>query len=196
MTTVPLFATPQPFTEVVSTSAGRGERNWYAVYTCVRHEKKVSSQLQQRGIEIFLPTYRARHQWQDRRVTVDLPLFPGYVFVRISADERLSVLTAAGVVRIVGVGGVPVPLPETDIEAIKQYITLTLPAEPYNAAVRGRRAYVTRGPLQGCRGTVLRRKGTMRLVLTLALVNSSIVVEVAAEDIELLPLRSDPRRLR
>src|SRR5437870_2014519 len=96
-----------------------GEPRWYAVYTCARHEKRVAAQLEQKTVESYLPLYNTVHRWKDRRAQVQLPLFPGYVFVRIALRERLKVLEVSGVVRLVGMQGRPAPLPEDEIVALR-----------------------------------------------------------------------------
>src|SRR5437879_13799432 len=78
------------------------ERHWYAAYTCANHEKCVAHQLEERTVEHFLPLYRSVRRWSDRCVQIDLPLFPGYVFVRLALRDRLRVLQVPGVVRLVG----------------------------------------------------------------------------------------------
>ncbi|HKD92231.1 MAG TPA: transcription termination/antitermination NusG family protein, partial [Terriglobales bacterium] len=65
---------------------------WYAAQTCSRHEKRVSEYLGSRSIESFLPLYTTQRRWADRKARVELPLFPGYLFVRIPLAERLRVL--------------------------------------------------------------------------------------------------------
>src|SRR5690348_8553785 len=84
---------PQPF--LVSP---RGPQ-WYAVYTRARHEKSIVQQLERKQLNAYVPLYSARHRWKDRNVTVQLPLFPGYVFVYLALAERLKVLELPGVVR-------------------------------------------------------------------------------------------------
>src|SRR5581483_11324753 len=104
---------------------------WYAAYTASRHEKRVSEQLGDRGIENFLPLCDAVHRWKNGRHRVQLPLFPGYVFVRIAMCERLRTLQVPGLVRLVGFSGVPFPLPETDINALRNALGAGVTAEPY-----------------------------------------------------------------
>src|SRR5947208_7203198 len=83
------------------------EQSWYAVYTCANHEKRVAGELLLRGVEHFLPLYRSVRKWKDRRVTLGLPLFPGYVFVPLALCDTLRVLHVPTVVHIVGFGGQP-----------------------------------------------------------------------------------------
>ena len=93
--------------------------NWYAVYTCARHEKYVARQLEERSIDVFLPLYRSWRRWKDRRKEIELALFPGYVFVRTVLQNRLTVLQLPGVVRFVSFNNRPVPLPVEEIEALR-----------------------------------------------------------------------------
>ena len=77
--------------------------HWFAVYTSSRHEKRVNQQLEMREIEHYLPLYRTQRKWSDgSRVTLDLPLFPGYIFVCIERAQRVRVLEVPGVLAIVG----------------------------------------------------------------------------------------------
>src|ERR1700693_4802168 len=79
--------------------------NWYAAYTCAQHEKSVAKQLELRSIECFLPLYEKMSRWKDRRTKVQLPLFPGYVFVRLYLEDKLRALQVPGLVRLVGFDG-------------------------------------------------------------------------------------------
>src|SRR5258707_12109730 len=88
---------------------------WYALYTRANHEKRVAAELMQRSVENFLPLYSSVRRWKDRRVTLDLPLFPGYVFVRMALRDRLRVVQIPSVGRLVGFGGSPAGLPGTEM---------------------------------------------------------------------------------
>src|SRR5215831_4249339 len=92
------------------------ETSWYAAYTCANHEKRVVQQLDIRGVESYLPLYDSLRRWKDRRMRLRLPLFPGYVFVRIALKDRLRVLEIPSVSRLVGFNGHPTPLPCSEIE--------------------------------------------------------------------------------
>src|SRR5260370_1581476 len=92
---------------------------WYAAYTSANHEKRVAEQLRERSVDYFLPTYECERRWKDRRVKLQTPLFPGYVFVRVALRDRLRILQTPGIVHLVGFGGHPAPLPQEDIQAIQ-----------------------------------------------------------------------------
>lgn len=166
-------------TSVVSTM-----RRWFAVYTTSRHEKRVAQHLEQRQIEHFLPVYRAQHRWKDgSRVSLDLPLFPGYVFVRIVAHDRVGVLEVPGVVSMIGTGSRPVPLPDFEMEILRSGLDPTR-AEPHPLLTVGQKVRIKVGALSGLEGIVVRRKSGFRVVLTLDLLMQSIAIEVDGDDVE------------
>jgi transcription antitermination factor NusG len=158
---------------------------WFAVYTASRHEKKVAQHLAQRAIEFYLPLYKSRRKWSDgSRVTLDLPLFPGYLFVHIRRSERVRVLDVPGALAVVGgTGREPVPLPDEAIDALRSGLHLRH-AEPHALLAVGQRARICSGALAGMEGVVVRKKNGLRVVLTLEYIQRSVSVEVAAEDLE------------
>lgn len=162
--------------------------HWYALSTCANHEKRVAQQLRMRSIPYFLPVYESVRKWQDRRKRLELTLFPGYIFVRIHLQDRLRVLELASVVRLVSFGGLPYALPDGEIEALQKIPSCRLQAEPYCHPVLGKRARIIRGPLQGMEGTLVRKKGSVRLVLSIDMIRQSASVEVDAMDVEPLKL--------
>ena len=157
--------------------------HWYVAQTCAHHERRVSQQLGQRAIENFLPVYEKVSQWKDRRVRLEVPLFAGYVFIRLDLRERLRVLEVPGVARLVGFGGLPAALPDEQIESIRNTLKLKLRAEPCAYLGIGQRLRIHRGPLRGLEGILVRRKNCLRLVLSVDLIQRSMAVEVDARDI-------------
>jgi transcription antitermination factor NusG len=160
------------------------EVRWYATYTCANHEKKVCQQLEQRDVESFLPLYETVRRWRDRRIRLQLPLFPGYVFVRLAATDRLRVLEVAGVVRIVGFNGQLAALPSDEIDGLKRGLVHGVRAEPYPFLTVGRRVRVKSGPFAGRQGILLRRKGNLRLVLSVDVIMRSLVIDIDASEVE------------
>lgn len=180
------LATMIPQTEPVSlltqSHTESAQPHWYAVFTCANHEKRVAEQLRMRSVEYFLPLYQSVRQWQDRRKRLELPLFPGYVFVRIPVRERLRVLEPAGVVQLVSFGGVPVPVPEEEMAAIRACLTGHV-VQPHRYPQRGQRVRVLNGPLTGFTGIVVRRRNRRRLVISFELLQRSVAVEIDADDL-------------
>jgi len=160
------------------------EPRWYAAYTSANHEKRVDVQLGQRSVEHFLPLYDSVRRWKDRRMKLQLPLFPGYVFVRLALPDRLKVLQVPGVARLVGFNGRPAVLPDREIEALRTSLAAQLRAEPHPYLTVGRRVRIQRGPLGGVEGILIRKKNALRVVLSLDLIMRSASVEVDVGDIE------------
>jgi transcription antitermination factor NusG len=160
------------------------QRSWYAVCTCANHEKRVADQFSVRAVEHFLPLYESVRRWKDRQVQLQLPLFPGYVFVRIALSDRLQVLEVPSVARLVGFSGTPTPLPDVEIETLKAGLAGGVRAIPYPYLNAGRCVRIVAGPLAGLTGIVLRRQGKFRVAISIDLIQRSIVVEASAADVE------------
>ena len=168
-----------------------GEPHWHAAYVVARHEKTVANQLALRSVESFLPLYRSLRYWKNRRAQVEVPLFPSYLFVRFSADERLRVLTVPGVVHIVTSQGVPVAVPDEEIASLRTALRLRR-TEPFPYLATGRRLRIKAGPLQGLEGVVVRQKGQTRIIVSVDFIQRSASVEVRPEDLQCLPETTDP----
>lgn len=160
------------------------QARWYAVYTCANHEKRVAGQFASRSVEHFFPQYESLRRWKDRSVRLQLPLFPGYLFVHLAAPERLRVLQVPGVVRVVGFNGSPAPMPEEDINRIREFLSHGFRAEPHKYLQVGRRVRVKAGPLAGIEGIFLRARNKCRIVLSMELIMRSIVVEIDMAEVE------------
>lgn len=185
---VSLQAALQPVGGNVSLPSGilsaAGDRNWFAVFTVPQNEKSVLKHLSVREIESFLPTYETVRVWKNRqRMKVILPLFPTYLFVHITSKERVRVLQSPGVLQIVGNKRESVPLSGSEVEFLRAGLQ-NHRIEPYRELVVGERVRVKNGAMKGVQGTLVRRSGTMRFVLTLELINQHAAIQVGAEDLE------------
>src|SRR5258708_3631131 len=147
---------------------------WYAVCTFSNHEKRVGDQLRERGVEHFLPLYDSVRRWKDRRVQLQLPLFPGYVFVHLALRDRLRILNIPSVARLVGFGGPPVALPDNEMEALRSSLAPQLRAEPNPFLKGGRRWRGAKGPLAALEGIVGRQKKQRRVVCPVDLYNTPV----------------------
>ena len=175
--------TPERFPGAPLLSDEGGLQHWFALFTCANQERRVAAQLEARGVEHFLPLFRSRRQWKDRRVLLDLPLFPGYLFARFAFAARVRALQARGVVRLVGGNGQPCPLPDRDIEAVRAGLGGGLRLEPHPYLTDGARARILHGPLAGMDGIVVRRKNGSRVVLSFDVIQRSVAVEVNESDL-------------
>jgi transcription antitermination factor NusG len=166
-----------------SAIAESSQSAWYAAYTCSRHEKRIAQQLEERGVEHFLPLYRSVRRWKDRKKELELVLFPGYIFVRIDLMNRLQVLQVPGVVRFVAFNGYPAALSSNDIEGLRNGLSHNLVAEHHPFLNVGRRVRVIYGPLSGAQGILVRRRNESRLVISIEAIMRSVSVEVDEADI-------------
>jgi transcription antitermination factor NusG len=160
------------------------EPHWYVAHTSANHERRVTQQLHERSVENFLPLYDSVRRWKDRRMKLQLPLFPGYVFVRLPLRERLKVLQVPGVARLISFNGQPAALPDKEIEALRTGLAAQLRTEPHPYLTVGRRVRVKSGPLEGVEGILIRKKNACRVVVSLDLIMKSASVEVDASDLE------------
>ena len=161
--------------------------NWYAAYTRANHERRVANQLAERGVENFLPQYESVRKWKDRKVRLQMPLFPGYLFVHIALHNRLKVLQVPGVACLVGYAGRPVAVPEEEFARIRAFLNHGIRTAPHPYLHTGRRVRVHSGPFEGVEGIVVRRKNRSRLVISLELIQRAMAVDV--EETCLEPLR-------
>jgi transcription antitermination factor NusG len=163
---------------------GSVSRQWYAVAVRSRCEKKVSRGLELRGVERYLPLIEEVHVWSDRKKQVQVPLFPGYLFVRIEIVDRLDVLRVDGVVKFVGGAQRPSPVPEEQIRWVRTLEGHPETLERETLLPVGQAVRVIAGPFQGLRGTIKRMKGMTRVVITLETIGQALSVEVSPEYLE------------
>jgi transcription antitermination factor NusG len=166
------------------TSTKLGPR-WYVAYTCARHEKKVADQLELHKIDYYLPLYSVRHQWNRRYVQVQLPLFPGYVFVKIASAEWLHVLNLPSVVHFVGPKGKPSALADSEIEVLRNSLSVRR-AEPHPYLSIGRRVRVRSGPLRGLEGVIVRSQNKSRMIVSIDSIARSVAFELDAIDLSVV----------
>lgn len=156
---------------------------WYALRTRSRHEKRVQAQVDRQGIDVFLPLICRRSRWKDRTAQIEIPLFPGYCFAHFAWNDRLQVLSAPGVVEVLGVGGRGVPIAKAEIEGVRRLVASTLPLDPYPFLEPGMAVEVRRGPLYGLRGFLIRKAPKARLVIAVSLIRQGASVEIDADDV-------------
>jgi len=157
---------------------------WFAIWTKSRHEKLVRDQLQQKQVEVFLPTIMKWSRWKDRKKQIEWPLFPGYCFARFNPSDRLPIIKCEGVVMIVGTEGNPSPIPSIEIDSIRYLIDSELAFDPCPFIKEGMMVEVKAGPLKGVVGRLVRKGSHARLVLSVDLIGQAVSVEVDAADVK------------
>jgi transcription antitermination factor NusG len=174
------LTSPGPIVEMPTTDVV-DPHPWYAIRVRSNFEKTSSVALADRGVEVFLPTFQVRRRWSDRTKQMECPLFPGYLFSRIDMQNRLPVLTAPGIIQIIGAARTPIPVPDAEINALKSVLASRLAFEPWPYGCVGERVVVQEGPLTGVGGTLVRIKRNLRLLVSVELLQRSVVVEVDAD---------------
>ena len=151
--------------------------NWYVLYTYPNYEKKVNHALEIREVPCFLPLYKATRQWSDRKKTVEMPLFPNYVFVNPCDIKRFDILNIYGVAKYVAFNGKPVKIQDQVIDQIrKMMVDPSVTVEP--CLKKGDSIRIIDGPFHNLEGIILERKGRTKIGVNIEWMNRCISIEV------------------
>lgn len=154
------------------------DRPWFALRVKPNHEKRVSELINYQGLEEFLPLYRVRRKWAQRSQNIDVPLFPGYVFSRFERQSWTKVVNTPGVIDAVRFGTTLASVDVEEIRALQLVQQSKTAVQPYPFLKAGQTMRVTAGPLAGVRGTLVEVKSVARLVLSVTLLQRSVLVEI------------------
>ncbi|HSP70100.1 MAG TPA: transcription termination/antitermination NusG family protein [Bryobacteraceae bacterium] len=164
--------------EFTSSQGIHEQTRWYALAVRYQHEQQTARALRSKGLETLVPLYRSPRQWSDRVKEIDLPVFAGYVLCQFPLAQRTQVTDTPGVAKIVGFGGRPAPLEDSEIAGIRLVMESKQRWAPWPYLKAGDRVRVERGPLRGLEGTLLRTKDALRLVIGVELLQRSMAVEL------------------
>jgi len=161
--------------------------HWYAIQTRYRFERKVTAQLQRKGLEIFLPLLKEIHRWSDRRKPVDIPLFSGYTFARfdLSSRLRLEILHTAGVIGLITFGGDAAPIPGKQIEDLQILLAHKVPCALHAFLKIGQSVRIRGGCLDGLEG-ILEQSGEKNLVISIECIQRSLVLKIEGYELEMI----------
>lgn len=161
--------------------------HWYAIQIRHRYEKRAASQLRNKSVETFLPLRAEIHQWTDRRKPIDVPLFPGYAFVRVdrSSDARLGVLNTGGVIGFVTFGSEALAVPAKQVEDLQKLLSEKVPCSLYPFLKVGQRVRIRGGCLNGLEG-ILDQRDPKRLVISIECIERSVAIAIAGYELELI----------
>jgi len=151
---------------------------WYALKIRPRLEWVVAANLTAKGYDLLLPTYKSKRRWSDRIKTLELPLFPGYLFCQFDVNTRLPILQTPGVCSIVGIGKCPEPINEAEIDAIRTVVDSGVTYQPHPYVSVGQLVQVEHGALTGLVGIVTQVKNDFRLIISVNLLMRSVSVEI------------------
>jgi transcription antitermination factor NusG len=159
------------------------DRFWHVLYVVVKNEKKVAGQLIERRISHYLPVRKEVRRWSDRRMTIMAPLFPGYVFVRCSIEQRFAITGLPGVVRFVSTGVAPAIIPDAEFERLRELLDLRS-VEAHDYLQPGKRVRLTGGVFDGFEGTYVRDRGKLRAIVAIDWLQRSVIVDVEACEVQ------------
>lgn len=170
--------------ENVNTAPTKTARQWYIAYTLPKHEKVIAQRLNLEQIPTYVPLYSETRTWRNRRVRLELPLLPCYIFVKMLIESKARLLSAPGVVRLLTAGGTAVIFPDEEMDSLQSSL-MKWSARPYPFHDAGKRIRLKSGPFAGLEGTILRRNGKRKLIVTLDLINSSMSLDLDVTDAHL-----------
>jgi transcription antitermination factor NusG len=161
-------------------------QHWYGLQTRPRHEKIVAQRLRERGVATFLPVVTEVHRWSDRKKSVEMPLFSCYVFAQFVPNraERLRVLRVEGVFGLVGSRGEGVPIPDEQIDAVRNLVEGDVPWSAHPFLKIGQRVRIRSGSLDGLEGVLVSRNGDRTLVISVDAIQRSLAVRVEGYEVE------------
>ena len=163
------------------------DRLWYAIQTRYRFEKKVTTHLQHKGIETFLPLLEEVHRWSDREQRVDTLLFSGYTFAHINAASwsRMDLLRTVGVIGLIVFAGQIIPIPAKQIEDLQMLLSQKVPCAMRAFLKIGQRVRIRGGCLDGLEG-ILDELGEKTLVISVESIERSVAVRIEGYELELI----------
>jgi transcription antitermination factor NusG len=158
--------------------------SWFALTVKPQHERAVTEQLGAHSLEAYVPLYRSKRRWSDRIKTIQVPLFPQYVFSRFPVERRLTVMALPSVSSIVSFGGVPCPITQREIDILKLLTSQDYPLMPWPFLRMGQRVRVRQGPLFGLEGMLVREKAAYRVVVSVEMLQRAVAVELERDLLE------------
>ena len=160
---------------------------WYSIQTRYRFERKVTAQLQRKGLQTFLPLLEEFHRWSDRRQPIYVPLFSGYTFARcdLSANLRLELLHTAGVIGLIAFRGVAIPIPAKQIDDLQRLLSQKVPCALHPFLKVGQHVRIRGGSLDGLEG-ILRQRGDTNLVISIQSIQQAVAITIEGYELEMI----------
>jgi transcriptional antiterminator RfaH len=172
-----LLTSPLPGAE----SSGR----WWVLHTRPRTEKALARRFLGRGISFFLPLYQRQWRSGGRLLRSHLPLFAGYIFLHGDEQARLHALETNLVARWLAVEDQR--RLHWDLTRIYNLIVSEAPLTPEDRLLPGTPVEITRGPLAGLEGTVIRRGKQLKVFVEVQFLQRGVSVEIESWMIQPLP---------
>ena len=173
------------------TKENNNKRSWYVIYVRSRHEKNVYSALLDKGIDASLPMKTVVREWSDRKKKVQLPMFRGYVFVKINLNiDKLNVLQTPGIVKFIHFKNQIPIIPEEQIFWLNTILTSESEINYETQYLPGNEAEVIAGPFKGLKGKVIKRKSVFRVILWIDIIMQGVSIEIDLADLAIAENRN------
>lgn len=172
----------------ISASFHRHEdKNWGLLRTRCRNEKKVADVLGGEGILHYLPLLTKIKVYAHGKHVNSVPMFPNYVFVCLSAEQRTFVKA------LNGVWGVTLLAPveeERLIRDLQRVRLCELQSEHHELVVNpglypGAPVRITKGPFKGQEAIVVKRVDAYSVMINLDFMDQFIELRWNAEELQL-----------
>jgi transcription antitermination factor NusG len=156
-------------------------KNWYALYTKSRQERKVELSLAKEGIESYVPVQKILRQWSDRKKWVEVPFITSYCFVHCRETELQKVTSRVGAVKLIWFSGKPAIIPDQQIETVRKICNSDLSFEVISEnLLPGQKAKITHGLLSGLEGEIVRHSGKEKVLFRIDHVSHQVLVTLPA----------------
>ncbi len=152
--------------------------SWHVAYTMPRTEKKVADALEKAGVASFFPVHYVLRKWSDRMKKLELPLFPNYIFVRVSAQRRFEVTNIKEVIKYVSFDGKPAIVSQPIVEALKKLSGSNMEVIEEKFSRPGMEVRICEGPFAGVKGWLVKKNGKSKLLIRVESLKSTVSLEI------------------
>lgn len=151
---------------------------WHVLLVKTWQERALSDTLSAMGVAHYLPLIRQTKYHGKRRFVSEIPLFPGYVFLRGDLDECYEADRTKRVARIIPVADQRL----LDRELFNLNLALSKHADlvPYPFLKKGVRVEVRSGPFRGLQGVIEDRSRLDRLILKVQMLGTAATMQIDA----------------
>ena len=139
-------------------------------------------ELQDAGIEYYLPLLKTRRKWSDRMKWVEMPLFRSYIFVRVNSENYTKVSSQYSVSRFVTFERRAVPIPDQQIDTIRLLLNEGVELEVISDKLSpGEKVVVQAGPLLGLQGELIEYRGKRKVLVQIGEFAEGLLVTIPLE---------------
>lgn len=159
------------------------EKKWFVLYTKPKHELKAAIQIENLGVEYYLPTVTIVKRWSDRKKKIDEPIFKGYIFIYADEKERIKSMAFKEIVRCVSFLGKPAVVPDWEIQNLKTFLQHSKDLVVTDLITAGTKVRIVDGLFKDVTGIVSSINGENYLSVSVDMLHRSVSVKLPKESI-------------